>query len=322
MLPMTRRAGNVAPVRPPQSTLKTWLCRIPAPLVLGFSILLLWPAESLAAALVRFVHAVPSAGKVTVEITQAGSTRSVGAINFAQTTPWRSVRSGQFEWALVAGGKTLAHGSATVGSGAYDLVLLAKPLNGVSLGVFKAQGGQSGKALVRVIHAAPELGTPQMRVDSKLAVPSISFTQATPYLSLAPGVHTLSATPAHSKVPLLSAKMTLAAGTAYSEIVVGSQGQQVRLAPLVDRGAALTRPAVTSASTSSTSHPAAASGSTVMVRPGDSLWKIARERLGPTASNAAVYHEYVSIWNLNSRRIGTGDPNLIFPGQDLTLPSS
>ena len=59
----------------------------------------------------------------------------------------------------------------------------------------------------------------------------------------------------------------------------------------------------------------------VTVRPGDSLWKIARERLGGNASNAAVWNEVVAIWNANASRSGTGDPNLIFPGQRLRLPA-
>ena len=54
--------------------------------LLGTSALLLSPAESLAAGVVRFIHAVPSAGKVTVEITQAGAEHSAGAIGFGQVT--------------------------------------------------------------------------------------------------------------------------------------------------------------------------------------------------------------------------------------------
>ena len=313
-----KSAGNVATMGFWQAMIRACVRRIPVSVVLGFAVLLLWPAESLAAALVRFIHAVPSAGVVTVKVTQSGSQRSAGAIGFGQVTPWRSIRPGQFEWALVADNKTLAHGTATVGAGAYDLVLLAKPNTGVSLGIFKAQAGRAGTALVRVIHAAPGLGAPQLRVDSKPAVSSLAFTQATPYLSVTPGVHTLSANPVHSTVPLISAKVTVAAGKAYSEIVLGSDGQRVRVVTVVDRSAPLTR--VAARKTSDRATPATAV--IVTVKPGDSLWKIARAHLGAAASPESVYRLVVAIWNLNAAGIGTGDPNLIFAGDRLTIPTT
>jgi nucleoid-associated protein YgaU len=55
------------------------------------------------------------------------------------------------------------------------------------------------------------------------------------------------------------------------------------------------------------------------VRRGDSLWSIARAQLGGDASNARIAAEVQRLWALNARRIGTCDPNLIFPGQRLRL---
>jgi LysM repeat protein len=294
---------------------RAFLRRTPVSLMLGASALLFSPAESLAAGLVRFIHAVPSAGEVTVEISQGGSEHSAGHIRFGQVSPWSSIKSGKFEWALVAGGKTLAHGSTTVSNGAYDLVFLAKPAAGVSLGVYKAEGGKPGVALIRMIHAAPELGSPRLRMDDKTTISSLAYTQVTPYLEVAPGVHTLSASPTNSTQPLLSGKFTLAADNAYSEIIIGSAGQRVRAITVVDRGAPLTRAAVRQTRT-------ATSGTSVEVRAGDSLWQIARDHLGPSASNEAIYRAYTAIWNLNKARIGTGDPNLIFPGQRISLPTN
>ena len=59
-----------------------------------------------------------------------------------------------------------------------------------------------------------------------------------------------------------------------------------------------------------------------MVRPGESLWSIAAARLGPGASNAEIARELARIWSLNAAAIGTGDPDLILPGQTLRLPAS
>jgi hypothetical protein len=57
----------------------------------------------------------------------------------------------------------------------------------------------------------------------------------------------------------------------------------------------------------------------VVVAPGDSLWSIGQERLGPQATPPRIAREVERIYALNRNRIGP-DPNLIFPGQELLLP--
>jgi LysM domain len=56
-----------------------------------------------------------------------------------------------------------------------------------------------------------------------------------------------------------------------------------------------------------------------VVRPGESLWSIASRLLGPGASDASVALEVRRLWRLNSKRIGTGDPNLLRAGVKLRL---
>jgi LysM repeat protein len=58
----------------------------------------------------------------------------------------------------------------------------------------------------------------------------------------------------------------------------------------------------------------------VVVRPGDSLWSISSEQLGPNASPQEIATGVERIYALNQNRIG-GDPNLIFPGQKFLLPA-
>jgi nucleoid-associated protein YgaU len=55
------------------------------------------------------------------------------------------------------------------------------------------------------------------------------------------------------------------------------------------------------------------------VRPGDSLWRIADRHLGPGATAPATAQEVTRLWEINAQRIGTGDPDLIFPGQRLRM---
>lgn len=57
----------------------------------------------------------------------------------------------------------------------------------------------------------------------------------------------------------------------------------------------------------------------VVVRPGDSLWSISSDMLGPEARLSLIAVETERIYALNRGLIG-GDPNLIFPGQRLLLP--
>jgi hypothetical protein len=289
-----------------------------APLALTVCAWLLWPAQSFGRALIRFVHGVPGVGRATVHVDDGTGDHDVGTVGFAQSTAWHSVRSGRFRWTLEGGGKKLATGRATVGHGAYDIVVLERGMK-VWLGVYKAKAGRAGTSLVRVIHGAPELGAPELMVDGKEAVKSLGYRQATPYVTLPAGTHTLGAMRPGDSTPLVSgAHISVMPGKAYSAIVLGTRGQRVRVVSVVDRGAPLARrPASKAAPVSG--RPPSRPG-TVVVRSGDSLWAIARRLVGSRASNGAVERKLVAIWNLNARRIGTGDPNLIFPGTRLHMP--
>ena len=69
----------------------------------------------------------------------------------------------------------------------------------------------------------------------------------------------------------------------------------------------------TNTSSTSTRPPAAkAAAKTYTVKRGDSLWKIAQKSLGKGG-------RYMEIYNLNKDKVK--NPNLIYPGQVLTIPS-
>jgi DNA-binding CsgD family transcriptional regulator/LysM repeat protein len=57
----------------------------------------------------------------------------------------------------------------------------------------------------------------------------------------------------------------------------------------------------------------------IVVSPGDSLWSISTERLGPNATPQQIANAVERIYALNRNQIGA-DPNLIFPGQKLLTP--
>jgi hypothetical protein len=297
------------------------LRRAVAPVVLGLTVGLVMPAQGFAKAVVRFVHAVPGVGRAAVSVNTGSGNTDIGSIAFGQVTKWHSLRSGTFRWSLSGAGKTLASGSATVGDGAYDIVVLEQKST-VKLGIYKASAGTPGTSRVRVIHGAPEFGSPELTVDGKEAVKRLAYTQATPYVSLKPGSHTFAAVKPGTTNPLISATETTRAGQSYSAIVLGTRGQRVRVVTLVDRGAPLVHGTAGDVSERRRKHATAHTAqdaSTVVVAPGDSLWSIARRLAGPSASDQAVERRLVAIWDDNEQRIGTGDPNLIFPGTRLDV---
>ena len=59
----------------------------------------------------------------------------------------------------------------------------------------------------------------------------------------------------------------------------------------------------------------------VVVRPGDTLWSISEQQLGPRATPQRIARKAERIYVLNQDQIGS-DPNLIFAGQELSLPSA
>ena len=64
---------------------------------------------------------------------------------------------------------------------------------------------------------------------------------------------------------------------------------------------------------------ARANTSHMVVRPGDSLWSISEERLGPNATPRRVMDGAERIYALNRARIGA-DSDLLFVGQELLVP--
>jgi LysM repeat protein len=61
--------------------------------------------------------------------------------------------------------------------------------------------------------------------------------------------------------------------------------------------------------------------STVLVTPGDSLWRLSAQRLGSTASERQIAVDWPYWYRANRKVIGR-DPNLLRPGEQLTVPVS
>jgi hypothetical protein len=81
---------------------------------------------------------------------------------------------------------------------------------------------------------------------------------------------------------------------------------------------ATTTATTSTVTTTTTSQSAYEPAAALVIEPGDSLWAIAQEQLGPEATPQQVAQETGRIYGLNRERIGE-DPNLILPGQELLL---
>jgi len=59
----------------------------------------------------------------------------------------------------------------------------------------------------------------------------------------------------------------------------------------------------------------------VTVEPGDHLWKISEKRLNATETDPDVAPYWRKVIDLNLPTLRSGDPDLIFPGELVTLPN-
>lgn len=300
-------------------------------LVLTFFVIAGWPAQALAKAIGRFVHAVPGAGAAELTFTGTGAPSPLGRAGFGEASPYAPIPTGPIAWRLTGAdsGKLLASGHARLTPGAYTVIAIPHR-KGVELRFFRNVAGARDGARVRLIHAAPELGSPDLRLGNRIVARGVRFTQSTPYLRVAPGTYSLAATPPGSASRVVFRDgVRLDRGAAATGIVLGTGGQRARIVVLADRtlpAADPSRPArrAQPRRTARTAHRAPARGDThggggTTVHRGDSLWTIARRHLGSSATDARVDREVHRLWAANSGRIGTGDPNLIFPGQHLKM---
>jgi len=193
------------------------------------------PAQAADRAQVRLVHAVPGAG--SAELGLSGGTRSA-SVAFGEAGDFRSVPAGPARLELYPRGeeKVLTASSDDLEPGRrYTVVALAGG-SGAELRVLADGEAVPGKARLRMVHAAPELGEPDVSLDGRTISSRTPYTTVTSYLTLEPGSYDLSADrPSGDGDPLLSMRdVPLAAGSASTAVVVGSRGEPTRAVLVAD----------------------------------------------------------------------------------------
>ncbi|MDM7853981.1 LysM peptidoglycan-binding domain-containing protein [Cellulomonas alba] len=116
------------------------------------------------------------------------------------------------------------------------------------------------------------------------------------------------------------------AGMGADQLTVGEQDAPASAAaahPLHPAGTTRSRAATGVAATAASPHPSggpAARAATVVVRRGDSLWRIAARHLPPGADDATIAAAWPAWYAANRDTIGD-DPGLLLPGQVLAVPA-
>src|SRR3954453_11411276 len=183
-------------------------------------------ASASAASHVRLVNA-RGGSAVTLSVTVGGKKVAAGgAVAYAQAGALAAVPSGAAK--LTAGGKTASQSLADGAS--YTVVAVPKG----ALIVLRNGRATAGQARLRLVHAAPELGSPDVRLGGRTIAQGVKYHAASGYLTVAPGSYTLAVTKPNGGDVVFKAPVSLTAGTASTEIVAGSAGNPERLIWVTD----------------------------------------------------------------------------------------
>ena len=139
----------------------------------------------------RFLHAVPMAAPAVL-IVHGHPPRLPSS--YGKPSPYHACHPGPARVELKVKGqaKPAATANIDIGRGRYTVIAVPDG-DGVGLRVYKDGTAVPGKARMRTINAAAELGQADMRVDGQ-AVARIAPDKATGYVSVPPGRHDLSVT--------------------------------------------------------------------------------------------------------------------------------
>jgi hypothetical protein len=210
------------------------------------SMLLLASAGSaFASASVRFVHAVPGGAAATLKVSVDGPAQSTAPVSFGAVSQPLEVDPGSATFTAApsgAGAKPLAEADETLKDGrSYIAVALAKESGeGAELHIYPGGEPDEGEAVVRAVHAAPELGDPDVKVGDRVIAESLKYGEATDYVDVPPGAAEVSVTRAGGEGGALAAKpdVPLTAGTATTAVIVGSRGEPTRILTVSESTAA------------------------------------------------------------------------------------
>jgi hypothetical protein len=186
---------------------------------------------------VRFMHAVPGVGAASL----SASGVKVGRAGFGDVTGFATVPAGKAPLVLHGPGGLVLKGSSVLGAGrAYTVIALAKGKS-AELRAIVDGTARSGVARLRMIHASPELGNPNLIVGGKLIAKAAPYSAVTAYSDFRPGSYKVKVVnPANNSTVIPTQTVSVAAGSTTTAVLVGSRGEQARWVLVDDATAAPT----------------------------------------------------------------------------------
>jgi hypothetical protein len=183
-------------------------------------------ASAMAQSQIRLANASPALDSARIEVFVSGKGNPGGApAAYGEVAPYAKVPSGVVQIRLAGTNDSAEVGASLVDGERYTVVALAKG-KGTELKMFQDSPPKGGDATLRVIHAAPELGAPDVKLGKQTIAEKVPFKSATKYISVTPGSEQLAVTrPGDGGSPIASKNVTLSAGTASTAIIAGSQGK-------------------------------------------------------------------------------------------------
>ena len=183
-------------------------------------------AEAGANADVRFVHAVPGGTAASLQVGGA----SLPPIGFGSATGYSDVPSGRTDLSLSAGGDTLADLSETLANGGRYTVVAAGIPRKSELIVVRDGRPQGGRARIRAINAAAELGEVDVDLGGRTVASGLAFKDASSYAAVDPGAYALEAIRPGGEGGALMTQpgATVPAGSATTAVLIGSGGERTR----------------------------------------------------------------------------------------------
>ena len=189
---------------------------------IAFLMLVMSPAAAASgSAQVRLVNA-RGGGLAALAVSVEGQSAATGSgVGYGQAGALASVPAGQARLSVAGSSATrrLADGES------YTVVAL--PRNG--LRVLRNGSASPAEARVRIVHAAPELGMPDIRLGRRTIARGVKFRSASPYLTVDPGSYALAVTKPNGGATVFHARVSLAAGTSATVVVAGSAGNPERV---------------------------------------------------------------------------------------------
>lgn len=174
---------------------------------------------------VHFAHAVPGLGEAELRI----DGETIGRAAFGESTGSVTVPAGRAQLTVLAPDDVTLESTEVFDAGeSYTLVGMAND-EGAEVRRYVDGPPERGVGRIRIIHAAPELGEPDLTLNGKTLTEAMSYTQATRYWTLKPGAYDLVAEDPASGEAVLSREISVSAGTAQTALVVGSAGERAEI---------------------------------------------------------------------------------------------